>query len=121
MMKRYLRALLNGTGQVMFQENIWTGLLFLAGIAVNSTLMCLGGLLGLLVGTITGLALKGGKDNVEGGLFGFNGILVGIALLFFFSPSMPVLVLIVMCSALSTAIMMGHKRQGFRHLRHRLS
>ena len=48
-------AVLHGVGQVMFQGSIWTGLLFLAGIAVNdwrhATWVLLGSVIGMLMGS----------------------------------------------------------------------
>ena len=45
-------SLLRGTGQVMFQNNALTGLLFLAGIFVNSAKLGAFGVLGLATSTL---------------------------------------------------------------------
>ncbi|MBR6831342.1 MAG: urea transporter, partial [Tidjanibacter sp.] len=52
-------VLLRGAGQVMFQNNAWTGLFFLAGIFYGAVsggtpLVAWGALLGLVVSTMTG-------------------------------------------------------------------
>lgn len=79
------RALLRGVGQVFFQENAWTGLLMLLGIAVNAPALALAAALG--AGAATLLAL--GFDDEAGrarGLYGFNGALTGVAVLVFVAP-----------------------------------
>lgn len=81
----YLRALLRGVGQVFFQENAWTGLLLLAGIAVNSPTLALGAALGAGAATLLALSF----DDEEGrarGLYGFNGALTGVAVLVYVVP-----------------------------------
>ena len=55
-------SLLRGAGQVMFQNNVWTGLLFLAGIfwgayEQGTGLVAWGALLGLVAATLTGRLL----------------------------------------------------------------
>lgn len=35
-MQKYIESVLKGVGQVMLQENSWTGLLFLVGLAFSS-------------------------------------------------------------------------------------
>ena len=79
----FVDTLLRGCGQVMFQNNPLTGFLFLVGIFVNSALLGLAGLIGLLASTLTALLLRADRSMVRAGLFGFNGILVGIGLAFF--------------------------------------
>ena len=59
----FLKILLRGAAQVMFQGNAWCGLLFLAGIiwgAYSSGLpeVAWGALLGVMVSTATGFILN---------------------------------------------------------------
>ena len=68
-----------GVGQVMFQNNAVSGLLMLVGIACNSWLLALFALLGNFVGTLTAFFSGYSKEDIEDGLYGFNGTLVGIA------------------------------------------
>ena len=75
-----------GIGQVFFQENALTGLLFLVGIAVSSPIMAVGAAVGMAIGTATGWLLKFDRAEVLAGIYGFNSTLVGIATLFFFRP-----------------------------------
>jgi urea transporter len=83
-----VRAILRGVGQVIFQENALTGACFLVGIAVSSPQMALGALVGSVIGTAMAWALKFDGAETQGGIFGFNATLVGIATLFFFQPGL---------------------------------
>lgn len=75
-----------GLGQVMFQNNAVSGLLMLVGIACNSWLLALLALLGNFVGTVTAFFSGYSKEDIEDGLYGFNGTLVGIAVGVFMEP-----------------------------------
>jgi urea transporter len=61
--------LLRGVGQVMFQNNPITGLLFLADICINSSRYGLPALVGLLVATLAAYLLvsrlRSHRDNVS--------------------------------------------------------
>ena len=90
-----LRAALRGIGQVFFQGNALTGACFVAGLAVNSPLMALGGLVGSAVGLAVARAAKFDPDEIADGIYGFNPALVGIASFFFFRPSLASVVLML--------------------------
>ena len=75
-----------GIGQIFFQENALTGLLFVVGIAVTSPLQAGGLVVGSAIGAATAWLLKFDKGELNAGIFGFNPALVGIASLFFFDP-----------------------------------
>src|SRR5258708_19642894 len=79
----FVDTLLRGTGQVMFQNNPITGLLFLIGIFYNSYQFGIAAVIGLLASTITAMLLGADRNLIRAGLFGFNGVLTGIALAFF--------------------------------------
>jgi urea transporter len=100
-------TLLRGVGQVMFQNNPLTGLLFLVGIAVNSLKFGGAGLLGLAASTLAAHLLGADRALIRAGLFGFNGILVGIALAFFFEFDLLLAVYIVLGAVVSTIVMMA--------------
>lgn len=69
-----------GIGQVMFQGNIWTGLLFLAGILVNSRSAAFYTVLGALLPLPLAILLGVDSEAVNMGLMGYNGVLCAIAL-----------------------------------------
>lgn len=93
-----------GLGQVMFQNNAVSGLLMLVGIACNSWLLALLALLGNFIGTVTAFFSGYSKEDIEDGLYGFNGTLVGIAVGVFMEPGVASLLLLVAGSMLSTWI-----------------
>lgn len=98
-------TVLRGLGQVMFQNNSYAGLLFLAGIACNSPVLASAALLGTLASTLAAIALKADRQTLRGGMFGFNGALVGIALLCFLQPTPLVWACVVIAAAASTLVM----------------
>lgn len=102
---RFVDSVLRGLGQVMFQENSCTGLLFLAGIAWNSLLYASAALLGTVVSTATAMLLGADRGLVRAGMFGFNGGLVGIALLYFLAPDPLTWACVVLAAACSTIVM----------------
>lgn len=79
-------TLLRGIGQVMLQNNSYAGALFLIGIFCNSALFGIGVIVGTAVSTATAQLLGADRQAVRAGLFGFNGALVAIALLYFLQP-----------------------------------
>jgi urea transporter len=100
-------ALLRGVGQVMFQNNPITGLLFLVGIFINSYKYGLTALLGLVVATFAAYLLGADRTLIRNGLFGFNGVLTGIALSVFLQWDWHVAVYIILGAIVSTIVMMG--------------
>ena len=88
----------------MFQNNAVSGLLMLVGIACNSWLLALFALSGNFVGTLTAFFSGYSKEDIEDGLYGFNGTLVGIAVGIFMETGIASLLLLVAGSVLSTWI-----------------
>ncbi|GCF07109.1 urea transporter [Dictyobacter arantiisoli] len=103
----FVDTLLRGCGQVMFQNNPLTGLLILIGIFVNSSLLGITGIIGLVVSTLTALVLRADRSVIRAGLFGFNGILTGIGIAFFLNWNAMLLVYICIASILSSIVMMA--------------
>jgi urea transporter len=101
MYKQFLQTVLNGYSQVMLQRNWITGLLFLIGILVNSWTMAIGSILGVLAGTYGAQMLKYPEKEIQDGLYGFNGVLVGIAGIFFLGFDYLPIIAIVIFSILS--------------------
>lgn len=83
-MKKFTKTILRGVSQVMFQNNAITGLFFLIGIFYNSWVMGVCAVLGNIISTLTAYLFKYKKEDIEHGLYGFNGTLVFIALYFYF-------------------------------------
>jgi urea transporter len=100
---RFIDINLRGAGQVMFQNHPLTGLLFLAAIAwgaltADAGVVLLGGLAGLLAATLTAMWLRVDAEGLAAGLYGYNGLLVGLALPTFLAPT-PLLWLYVLLGA----------------------
>lgn len=108
----YIRAILRGSGQVMFQGNAWTGLLFLCGIfwgayQEGQGVVAWGAVIGVVVSTITGYVLRQPIHDGTEGLWGFNGILVGCAFPTFLSNTPLMWFALIICSMLTTWVRTG--------------
>lgn len=107
-----LRSLFRGAGQVMFQNSMWTGLFFMAGIfwgayAEGQGLVAWGALVGLIVSTVTGHIVALPKKDGLQGLWGFNGVLVGCAFMTFLGSTVWSWLALIVCSALTTWVRTG--------------
>lgn len=81
--RKGLLVLGRGTGQVMFQNNAFSGALMGAGLLWESPLMALWALLGNATATGFAVLMKYDRNGVAEGLYGFNGTLVGLAIAVF--------------------------------------
>ena len=99
-----LLVLGRGIGQVMFQNNAFSGLLMLIGIFLNSWEMGILALSGNIISTLTAYFFGYGRDDIKNGLYGFNGTLVGIAVGVFMELSIGSLLLMAVASCISTWI-----------------
>ena len=105
--KNFPRTCLRGIGQVMFQDNMWTGLLFLAGIIWGAYeegqgVVAWGLIAGTIVSTLTGYILQLPDKNGANGLWGFNGCLVGAAFPTFMGDTVWMWIALILCSAFCT-------------------
>ncbi|MFV0198335.1 urea transporter [Empedobacter falsenii] len=100
----FVDQVLKGIGQIMLQENSGTGLLFLIGIFLGSTIGGIGVLMATCVGTITAILLKYNSEEINAGLYGFSAALVGVGLTVLFESTFLLWVLLVVFSALATVI-----------------
>lgn len=112
---RALSICLRGAGQVMFQNNSWTGLFFLAGIfwgawTANMPAVATGSVLGLVCATLTAVLLHAPKEDIRQGLHGYNGMLVGCALPGFCDPTPLLWGYTALGAVFSTVIMLGLSR-----------
>jgi len=104
-MKKYVIITLRGIGQVFLQNNTLTGLIFLIGIFYNSWIFGLGAILGNIISTFSAKIFKYSKEDIENGLYGFNGTLVGIATFYFFGFNFVTILAVLFGSILSSVIM----------------
>lgn len=118
---RFVDINLRGAGQVMFQNHPGTGLLFLVAIAwgalaAGAGAVLIGGLLGLVAATLTAQWLRVDADGLAAGLYGYNGLLVGLALPTFLAPT-PLLWLYVLLGAAVSVVALrasAHVMSGWR-------
>lgn len=81
---RFIDFNLRGIGQVMFQDNPLSGLLFFLAIGWGSFVagmpqVAIGGLLAIVAGTLTAQWLRVDASALAAGLYGYNAYLVGLA------------------------------------------
>jgi urea transporter len=109
---RFVDTNLRGIAQVMFQDNPLTGVLFLAAIAWGSYAagaprVAIAGLLAVIVATLTAQWLRVEEAPLRSGLYGYNGILVGLALATFLGPGALMWVYVVLGAAVSVVVMLA--------------
>lgn len=81
---KFPEAVLKGFGQIMFQENAFTGLLFLIGIFIGAWQYGLAALVATVSGTLFAHLLRFDREEIQSGLYGFSAALVGVVLAFKF-------------------------------------
>ncbi|TSM85986.1 Urea transporter 2 [Bagarius yarrelli] len=74
---------LRGAAQVMFVNNPLSGLIIFAGLILQNRWWALNGFVGTLFATISALILKQNRGAIAAGLYGYNGILVGLLMAVF--------------------------------------
>lgn len=102
----FVSEVLKGVGQIMLQNNTWTGLLFLVGIFYDDATMGVAAILAAATGTMTARLLKYDPAQIREGLYGFSACLVGVALTFIFRAEPPIWGAIVVGA--SIAAMLQH-------------
>jgi len=109
---RFVDRLLRGIGQVMFQDNPLSGLLFFIAIGWGSWAggvpqVAIGGLVAVVAGTLTAQWLRVDAAGLNAGLYGFNAYLTGIALPTFMASTPQLWVYVVLGGALSVVVMLA--------------
>ncbi|ASW72974.1 urea transporter [Chryseobacterium piperi] len=100
----FIDHILKGIGQIMLQENRWTGLLFLIGIFMGSWQGGVAVLLSTTAGTLAAMKLRYTQSEINAGLYGFSAALVGVALSFVFQTTLLIWILIIVGGVLATVI-----------------
>ncbi len=114
-----VEAILHGIGQVMFQASIWTGLLFLAGIAISDREHAGWVLVAAVLGMVVAgyhldaaaraldperLIERNQFENVQLGLYGYNATLTAVALYLWRRSLVPPLLGIVLSVPLTELV-----------------
>jgi urea transporter len=102
----FIDSCLRGVGQVCFMNNPVTGLAILVAMFVAEPWLGFAGVVGVVVSTLSAVAIGMDRGAIRAGLFGFNGVLVGAGLSLFLQPDWDVLVIvwIVVASFFSTIL-----------------
>ena len=107
---RFIDSNLRGIGQVMFQDNPLSGALFFAAIvwgsiAAGMPQVAICGAIAVVVATLTAQVLRVDEATLRAGLYGFNGVLVGLALATFIAPGPLLWWYVVLGAAVSVVTM----------------
>ena len=100
----YIHSFLRSFGQIMFQNNPYSGVLFLIGIFYNCSILGLAAILGTVISISTAQVLNYSKDDIKNGIYGFNGALSGIALVYFFGFNATTIFALILGSALTSPL-----------------
>ncbi|WNZ54186.1 urea transporter [Microbulbifer sp. MKSA007] len=100
-----LVSLFRGISQVILQRNALSGFLFILGVTVNSITMAIGVAIGVITSTACANIFNYPVKQIEDGLFGYNGALIGVVIFLLYAPSLMTFLLIVGGSALAVIIM----------------
>ncbi len=109
---RFADLNLRGIGQVMFQDNPLSGLLFFIAIGWGSLVagmpqVAIGGLVAVIAGTLTAQWLRVDAAGLAAGLYGYNAYLVGLAFGTFLAVSPMWWVYVALGAAVSVPITLG--------------
>jgi urea transporter len=105
----YFDLTLRGASQVFFQNNPLTGLIMLAAIfwgaySAGNLNVAFGAVVGLIVSTFMAIWLSVDRTSLEQGLFGFNGILIGVAVATFLANHPLMWAYLIIGAAVSTVV-----------------
>lgn len=105
----YVDANLRGASQVFFQSNPLTGALMLAAIfwgaySAGNLNAAFGAVIGLFIATSMAILLNLDRASLQQGLFGFNGILVGVAVPVFLAHHPIMWAYLILGAAVSTIV-----------------
>ncbi|CAJ1068866.1 PREDICTED: urea transporter 2-like [Xyrichtys novacula] len=102
---------LRGAAQVMFVNNPLSGLIIFAGLVLQNYWWALNGFVGTLFATISALILQQNRGAIAAGLYGYNGILVGLLMAVFSNAGnwywwllLPNIFMSMMCPVVSSAL-----------------
>lgn len=113
---KLIKTTLVGIGQIFLQDNGWSGLLITIAMFFSHWTLGVTCFLGALIGTLTAKALKYKEEDIDFGLYGFNGSLAYMCALFTFGlvdASNPIIWIIgAVAAVISTIIMNLFVRNG---------
>lgn len=103
--RSWASAQLNGFSQIFLQRHPGCGALILLAIAIGAPDLLGGALLGGAVGWLTAVRRRYAREDIEAGLYGYNGVLLGLLLSVRFELSLYLALLIICASGLSSLLL----------------
>ncbi|MFC5695719.1 urea transporter [Pseudomonas sp. GCM10022186] len=100
--RSWASAQLNGFSQIFLQHHPGCGALILLAIAVGAPSLLGGALLGGATSWLTAVRRRYAREDIEAGLYGYNGALLGLLLSARFEPSLYLALLILCAGGLSS-------------------
>ncbi len=104
--KQLLNAILNSYSQIFFSTNRTLSVLLIL-VSFFDVITGLSGLLAIITGLALAYVMEIDKSSIENGLYGFNNLLVGLGLGLFYEFSLPLMVIVVFASLLTSFITFG--------------
>jgi urea transporter len=103
----FVEYCLRGIGQVVFMNSPITGAFILLATWLQEPWLGFGATVGVVASTLAALALGFDRDAIHAGLYGFNGVLVGLGLALFLAPEWDGIVILwmILLSAVSSILM----------------
>lgn len=101
----FLDIILKGYSQVLICLHPATGFLMVVAIFYLSRTIGFLTLVGVLSSTLTAFVIRARAFHINAGVYGFNGVILGIAWLWFFRMNMVSIILLVFTAALSSFLM----------------
>jgi urea transporter len=74
----YLALFSHGFGQVIFQDNIWSGMLFIVGVLISRPIAAIFGLVGIVLSSLLAYQLGEPVPDIYLGLLSYNAVLCAI-------------------------------------------
>ncbi|MDH4873883.1 urea transporter [Pseudomonas sp. BN515] len=103
--RSWASAQLNGFSQIFLQRHPGCGALILLAIAVGAPSLLGGALLGGATAWLTAVRRRYAPEDIEAGLYGYNGVLLGLLLSVRFEPSLYLALLIFCAAGLSSLLL----------------
>lgn len=101
----FFQIILKGYGQVLICLNTFSGLLVAMAIFYGSVRIGFLTLASVIVSSFTAFIIKAKPGHVNSGVYGFNGVVLGVAWLWFFKFSVSSVVLMLIAACFSSLLM----------------
>ncbi len=99
-----INGILQGFGQVMFQSNSWTGLIFILAICVNNVKHAIWAVVAATLAMSLAFLLQWSNTEIVAGMYSYNAVLAALAVLLL-TPQKWLCVLAILLSVVFTKLM----------------